>query len=79
MNSGEDNLTEENSKNDDADMMGEAHNELNQSKKSVEDLITYRRSAFKSDQVKMDQYLDKAIDAINNLFNDEIPPDKEPD
>ena len=73
MNSGENSSIEQSDHEDGADMMGEAHNDLKQSKKSVEDLISYRRSAFKSDQVKMDEYLDKAIDAINNLFNDELP------
>ena len=73
MNSGDNNSVDGAGKHDNADMMEEAHNDLNQSKKSVEDLISYRRSAFKSDQVKMDEYLDKAIDAINNLFNDELP------
>ncbi len=61
------------------DFMDEAHQELNESKRIVNDLMSFRRTAYKSDQVKMDEYLDKAIDAINHLFNDDLPPTTQTD
>ncbi len=58
--------------------MSEAHEELNEfkaTKKTVTDLLNYKRSLIdieNSDFDKINEIKGKAIDAINNLFNDII-------
>jgi|GEM_PF-3448606 len=58
--------------------ISEAHeelNELNATKKTVTDLLNYKRSLIdieNSDFDKINEIKGKAIDAINNLFNDII-------
>jgi hypothetical protein len=61
----------------------EAHedlNEFNATKKTVTDLLNYKRSLIdieNSDFDKINEIKSKAIDAINNLFNDIINTKKE--
>lgn len=58
--------------------INEAHEELNEfnaTKKTVTDLLNYKRSLIdieNSDFEKINEIKGKAIDAINNLFNDII-------
>jgi hypothetical protein len=58
--------------------INEAHEELNEfkaTKKTVTDLLNYKRSLIdieNSDFDKINEIKGKAIDAINNLFNDII-------
>ena len=58
--------------------ISEAHEELNEfkaTKKTVTDLLNYKRSLIdieNSDFDKINEIKGKAIDAINNLFNDII-------
>lgn len=58
--------------------MDEIHEELNEfkaTKKTVTDLLNYKRSLIdieNSDFEKINEIKGKAIDAINNLFNDII-------
>lgn len=61
----------------------EAHEELNEfnaTKKTVTDLLNYKRSLIdieNSDFDKINEIKSKAIDAINHLFNDIINTKKE--
>jgi len=53
----------------------EEMNEFNATKKTVNDLLNYKRSLIdieNSDFDKINEIKGKAIDAINNLFNDII-------
>lgn len=45
--------------------------DFKETKKSINDLINYRRSVLtkKSSDAKIDEYKEKAMDAINNLFS----------
>ncbi len=47
--------------------------DFKETKKSINDLINYRRSVLtkKSSDAKIDEYKEKAMDAINNLFSDD--------
>lgn len=59
-------------------LMDEAYEELNEfkaTKKTVSDLLAYKRSLIDmedSDFEKINEIKGKALDAINNLFNDII-------
>ena len=55
--------------------ISDAHEEFSATKKTVTDLLNYKRSLIdidNSDFDKINEIKGKAIDAINNLFNDII-------
>lgn len=55
--------------------MLDAHRDLEESKQSVKQLLQLRRSLFAGDPskvAKLEEYKEKAIEALNNLFEDEI-------
>ena len=59
--------------------MREAHEDLQESKQLVKDLLQMRRELFqgkRKDREQLDEYREKAIDAINNLFSDEVGEDE---
>jgi hypothetical protein len=55
--------------------MLEAHRDLEESKQSVKQLLKLRRSLYGGDPskvAKIEEYREKAIEALNNLFEDEL-------
>jgi hypothetical protein len=55
--------------------MREAHEDLQESKQIIKDLLKMRRELYQGkhkDSEQLKEYREKAIDAINNLFSDEV-------
>jgi hypothetical protein len=55
--------------------MREAHEDLQESKQLIRDLLIMRQEVFKGNKKnkeQLDETREKAIDAINNLFSDEL-------
>jgi len=56
-------------------LIDEAHEDLNETKRTVNDLLNYKRSLMEAggdDLEKINEIKSRAIEAINNLFNDII-------
>ena len=55
--------------------MHEAHLDLEKSKQTIRELLLLRRSIYSGDPnklAKIKEYRERAIEALNNLFDDEI-------
>jgi hypothetical protein len=63
------------------EIIREAHQEIdefNEARKTIADLVTYRRNLQDPEQGDLNRFnemKDKAIDAINHLFNEESAPE----
>ena len=59
----------------DKSSIGEARRDLEESKQTVRKLLELRQSVFRGDkskEAKIEEYREKAIEALNHLFEDEI-------